>query len=85
MWEKLLDLVGEQVASWPCECPDTHRRSGQVVAYCPRHALGPTLVNELIWLLAAARSLSASLLSCEYRVICDGGLQPWGSRDLGRS
>ena len=55
--ENLLDIAAVRVESWPCECPDTHRRSGQVVSYCPRHVLGPALVNELTEYVSAAKKV----------------------------
>lgn len=48
--DELADLadLAEQVAqTWDCACSDAHLRSHCYVKHCPRHTLGPGLVNVL--------------------------------------
>ena len=45
--DELADLAEQVAASWDCACPDAHLRSHCYVEHCPRHSLGPGLVNVL--------------------------------------
>jgi hypothetical protein len=59
--DELADLAEKVTQDWDCACSDAHLHSHCYVAHCPRHTLGPGLVNVLTKAIEDERKFDRSI------------------------